>query len=231
MNSSVYKNTPMVTVRDNRDLTVRIITCFRHPDMLDSTDERITRHRYNARGFLMQSADPRLHAIGLTNFSYLTTLSGTALRTQSTDAGTRVALSDAVGRPRFDIHNLPTTEGGQDNLSQGVTRTWQYEEAALPGRPLSITEQTPEGGARITERFVYAGNSDAEKERNLAGQCISHYDTAGLLQTDSVTLTGEPLSVTRRLLKDADNPDAVADWQGRTGPPGTTCWRRRYIPL
>lgn len=65
-----------------------------------------------------------------------------------------------------------------------------------------------------TERFVYAGNGKAEKALNLAGQCVGHYDTAGLMQTDSVALTGAPLSVTRRLLKDADNPDTVADWQG-----------------
>lgn len=31
---------------------------------------------------------------------------------------------------------------------------------------------------------------------------------------DSIALTGVPLSVTRRLLKDADNPDTVANWQG-----------------
>ncbi len=45
-------------------------------------------------------------------------------------------------------------------------------------------------------------------------QCVSHYDTAGMTQTDSIALTGVPLSVTRSLLQDADNPDAVADWKG-----------------
>lgn len=35
-------------------------------------------------------------------------------------------------------------------------------------------------------------------------------------QTDGISLTGIPLSVTRRLLKDADNPDSVADWQGQS---------------
>ncbi|EAM1646947.1 RHS repeat protein, partial [Salmonella enterica] len=84
----------------------------------------------------------------------------------------------------------------------------------LPGRPVGITEQVSGEAARITERFVWAGNSPEEKALNLAGQCVSHYDTAGLMQTDSVALTGVPLSVTRRLLKDADNPDIVADWQG-----------------
>ncbi|MCZ6249652.1 RHS repeat domain-containing protein [Vibrio parahaemolyticus] len=61
---------------------------------------------------------------------------------------------------------------------------------------------------------MYASNTEAEKAHNLAGQCISHYDTAGLVQTDSIALTGVALSVSRRLLKDADNPDVVADWQG-----------------
>lgn len=63
-------------------------------------------------------------------------------------------------------------------------------------------------------RFVYAINSAEEKALNLAGQLVSHYDTAGLTQTDRVALIGVPLSVTRRLLKDSENPDAVADWQG-----------------
>ncbi|MBD1571624.1 RHS repeat protein, partial [Aliivibrio sp. S10_S31] len=85
---------------------------------------------------------------------------------------------------------------------------------SLPGRPLSITEQVTGGTARITERFVYASNTEAEKAQNLAGQCISHYDTAGLAQTNSIALTGEPLSISRRLLNDVDNPDVVADWQG-----------------
>lgn len=214
MNTSLYSNTPTIIVRDNQGLTVRTLTYHRHPDTPDSTDERITRHRYDARGFLIQSTDPRLHDSGLANFVYVTTLSGAGLRAQSADAGTGVTLSDAAGRPCLSVSNISSGESGTEDRSQAVTRSWQYEGAALPGRPLSITEQPPDGVSRITERFVYAENSDAEKERNLAGQCVSHYDTAGLLQTDCVALTGVPLSITRRLLKDADNPHTLADWQG-----------------
>ncbi|EOC9367802.1 RHS repeat-associated core domain-containing protein [Enterobacter asburiae] len=214
MNPSLYSNTPAIIVCDNQGLTVRTLAYHRHPDTPNSTDERITRHRYDARGFLMQSADPRLHDAGLANFAYVATLSGAGLRTQSADAGTGVTLSDAAGRPCLSVSNIRTSENGTEDRSQTVTRSWQYEGAALPGRPLSITEQTPDGVSRITERFVYAGSSDAEKERNLAGQCVSHYDTAGLLQTDCVALIGVPLSTTRRLLKDAGNPYTLADWQG-----------------
>lgn len=213
-----HHKTPSVTVLDNRSLTVRDIAYCRHPGSPDVTSERITRHQYDARGFLTQSADPRLHDAGLVNFTYLTDLAGSVLRTVSVDAGTTVALNDAAGRPFMALSNISTTDDGKEDRSQAVTRTWQYEDAELPGRPVSVTEQTTGDAARITERFVYAGSRDAEKARNLAGQCVSHYDTAGLTQSDSVALTGVPLSVTRRLLKDADNPDTVADWQGADAP-------------
>ncbi|EMF6066434.1 RHS repeat protein, partial [Salmonella enterica] len=178
------------------------------------TSERITRHQYDARGFLTQSADPRLNEAGLVNFSFLTDLAGNVLRTHGVDNGITVALNDAAGRPFMTVSNIGTADDGTEDASQAMTRTWQYEGVSLPGRPVGITEQVSGEAARITERFVWAGNSPEEKALNLAGQCVSHYDTAGLMQTDSVALTGVPLSVTRRLLKDADNPDIVADWQG-----------------
>jgi insecticidal toxin complex protein TccC len=218
MNTSPFSNTPTITVLDNRGLTVRDIAYHRHPDTPDVTSGRITRHRYDARGFLMQSADPRLHETGLANFSYLTDLAGSVLRTVSVDAGTTVALNDAAGRPFIAVSNIRTAGDGTEDLSQAVTHTWQYEDAALPGRTVSITEQLTGEAARITERFVYAGHTAEEKALNLAGACVSHYDTAGLTRTEGVALIGVPLSVTRRLLKDADNPDVVADWQGGDTP-------------
>lgn len=214
MSTSLFSKTPSVTVLDNRGLTVRDIAYHRHPDTPDTTGERITRHQYDARGFLARSTDPRLHDAGLANFSYLTDLAGNVLRSQGVDSGITVALNDAAGRPFMTVSNISAAAGGTEDRSQVVTRTWQYEDASLPGRPLSVTEQAAGDAARITERFVWAGNTDAEQDQNLAGVCVSHYDTAGLTQTGSVALTGVPLSVTRRLLKDADNPDAVADWQG-----------------
>jgi insecticidal toxin complex protein TccC len=214
MSTSLFSRNPTIRVLDNRGLTVRDIAYHCHPDTPDDTDERVTRHQYDARGILARSADPRLHDAGLANFAYFTDLAGSILRSHGTDNGTTVALNDAAGRPFITVSNISTADDGTEDRSQAVTRTWQYEDTSLPGRPVSVTEQVAGKAARITERFVYAGNSDTEKARNLAGQCVSHYDTAGLVQKDSVAITGVPLSVTRRLLKDADNPDAVADWQG-----------------
>lgn len=214
MSTSLFSKTPTVAVLDNRSLTVRDIAYHRQPGSPDVTSERITRHQYDVRGFLTQSSDPRLHDTGLANFSNQTDLTGNVLRSQGVDNGITVALNDTAGRPFLAVSNISTAGVGMEDRSQAVTRTWQYEDTTLPGRPLSITEQVNGGAARITELFVYAGNSVEEKALNLAGQPVSHYDTAGLTQTNSIALTGVPFSVTRHLLKDADNPDIVADWQG-----------------
>jgi insecticidal toxin complex protein TccC len=214
MSASLFSKTPTVTVLDNRGLTVRDIAYPRHPDTPDVTHERITRHHHDARGFLTQSADPRLHDAGRANFTYLTDLAGSVLHAQGVDNGTTLSLNDAAGRPFIAVSNISTTDDSAGDRSQAVTRTWQYEDATLPGRLASITEQLTGEVAHITECFVWAGNSEAEKALNLAGQCVSHYDTAGLVRMDSIALTGVPLSITRRLLKDADNPETVANWKG-----------------
>lgn len=211
---AVHRNTPTVTVRDNRGLVVREISYHRHPSRLQQTDTRITRHRYDARGFKVQSCDPRLHAAGLNNFTWLYDIGGQPLRTRSVDTGVTVQLVDAAGRPRLAVTQVAEDELGQEDRSQAVTRTWHYETATRLGRPLGISEQVAGQPACRIERIVYAGNSAAEQAVNLAGQVSLHFDTAGLTQTHAITLTGVPQRVTRRLLADADDPLVTADWQG-----------------
>lgn len=214
MNRSQFSKTPTLAVFDNRGLTVRDIAYCRHPDTPGVTDERITRHRYDVHGFLKQSVDPRLHAAGLVNFSYQADLTGHVLRAQGADNGTTLALNDAAGRPFITVSNIGATEAGSDDRSLAVIHRRYYEEAGLPGRPLSITEQLYAEEARVSERFIYGENTLANQDLNLCGQCVSHYDTAGLVQTDAIALTGAPQSISRRLLKDADNPETLVDWHG-----------------
>ncbi|HGJ5906600.1 MAG TPA: RHS repeat protein [Arsenophonus nasoniae] len=214
MSTLLFSKTPTITVADNRGLSVRDIAYYRHPDTPNNTEQRITHHQYNARGFLAQSADPRLYERGLTNFAYQTNLLGNVLRTQSADAGITLALSDIAGRPFIAISNIGVYNHGEEDISQAVTHTFQYEDASLPGRQLSITEQVTTEATRVTERFIWAGNTEEEQRYNLVDQCVSHYDTAGLVQTDSIALSGIPLAVTRKLLKEADRQETIADWQG-----------------
>jgi len=211
--AALHHNTPAVAVRDNRGLTVRTLACHRHPHAPGTTDIRLTRHRFDPRGFLTRSADPRLHHAARPNFTCRSALSGAVLRADGADSGTSLALRDAAGRPLMALSHLLTADDGTDDHAQAVTRTFHYEAAHLPGRPLTVTETTADGLSRTAERFVYAGGSAPEQARNLAGRCVSHHDAAGLVQTDSAALTGGPLSVTRRLLREADSPETPADWR------------------
>ncbi|UWM65337.1 RHS repeat protein [Enterobacter sp. CP102] len=215
MNTSFFHHTPTIAVFDNREQSVRNIIYYRHPDTPDITAERITRHQYDARGTFSQSSDPRLFEAGLMNITTLADLSGKALRTIGSDAGTAVVLHDIAGRPCLTVNNIAAAEEGYGNKDQAITCVRQYEDASLPGRLLSVMEQVGSEAFRIAERFIYAGHADAEKSMNLAGQCTSHYDPAGLVQTRSIALSGPSLLVSRRMLKEADNPDCEANWQGQ----------------
>lgn len=198
-NDNLYQATPEVLVLDNRGLAVREIRYCRHPDTPQQTDEQITRHRFNARGYLEESIDPRLYDLqSEVNFCYLSTLTGEVLRTKSADAGTTLTLKDIAGRPVWSVNAL------------NVVRTWQYEPSSKAGLLLSITEQAENEPARVTERFVWSEVSESAKNANLAGTCVRHYDPAGLLETNSISLSGSPLSVSRRLLAD----EQEVNWQG-----------------
>lgn len=211
-NDLFYSKTPSVTVLDNRGLAVRNIAYHRHPDTPETTNELITYHKYDDRGFLIQSADPRMHNIGRVNFTYLTDFLGTVIRTQSIDAGISIVLNDIAGRPFMALAGTGVDEHGVEDRTRTVIRTWHYENNSMPGRLLSVVEQmTGEQSGRVTERFIWAGGTQKEQANNLAGQCVSHYDQAGLVRMDSVALCGVPLSVTRQLLKDTTDD---TDWTG-----------------
>ncbi|VFS14988.1 Uncharacterised protein [Enterobacter cancerogenus] len=60
MNTALFSRTPSVAVLDNRGVTIRDIAYHCHHNTPDTTDERITRHQCDTRGFLLQNADPRL---------------------------------------------------------------------------------------------------------------------------------------------------------------------------
>jgi len=211
---AVNRNTPTVLAHESRGLAVREIAFYRHPDQLDETQVRITRHHFTASGFLQQSADPRLTDKGLVNFIYTCDLRGNAMRTRSVDAGTSVNLTDTAGRPLLIVNGILSTGENTEDHSQAVNHTWHYEVPTLPGRPLAVSEQVASGDRRTTQRFIYAASTAADKDLNIAGLCISHYDTAGLVATECMALSGVRLATTRRLPKAATDPDMQVDWHG-----------------
>ncbi len=200
----LYQKTPTVSVYDNRGLIIRNID-FHRTTANGDPDTRITRHQYDIHGHLNQSIDPRLYEARQTNstikpnFLWQYDLTGNPLCTESIDAGRTVTLNDIEGRPLLTV------------TATGVIQTRQYETSSLPGRLLSVAEQTPEEKtSRITERLIWAGNTEAEKDHNLAGQCVRHYDTAGVTRLESLSLTGTVLSQSSQLLIDTQE----ANWTG-----------------
>jgi insecticidal toxin complex protein TccC len=189
-------NTPTLTISDNRGLAI-IALAYNRTEASQAPDPLLSRNRYNAVGQLIASRDPRL---AVDNFRYQYSLGGTPLRTDSVDSGQSLQFSDIEGRPLL-------------SLDARHTRRWlEYEsgERSL-GRPVSHGEQIKGGLKTVTDRFFYGQNSPQDKSHNLNGQCLRHYDSAGLQQLVSQSITGVPLQQQRRLLTDTLGP---VDWFG-----------------
>ncbi len=114
-NLQVHHKTPVVTVQDNRMLTVRDIHYHCQPDHID---DRITRYRFNAPGSLSTSIDPRLAELQQSNqainpnFTYLSSLTGDVLRTDSVDAdATRFWRNQKVDAKAIYVLRQPVSIG------------------------------------------------------------------------------------------------------------------------
>ncbi|PFO90344.1 RHS repeat-associated core domain-containing protein [Bacillus cereus] len=197
---SLYNGTPTISVVDNRGLQIRILAYNRVIDK-DPIDEYITRSTYTSLGNLDSSMDPRLFSKyqndsrTLPNMKYSNSLKGDALCTNSMDAGQKIQIFDIEGKQTWfmDANNTQT------NL--------QYDSI---GRPTSVFEKLEkEEVPKCREQFIYGEDERDAKTNNLCGQLVRYYDTAGLIQTKNFTLTGIPLSQSRRLLKNTDQP---SDW-------------------
>ncbi|HDL8635617.1 TPA: RHS repeat protein [Yersinia enterocolitica] len=190
---TLCEQTPTLTISDNRGLAIRALA-YNRIHTSDAPEELITRNRYNAVGQLIASRDARLDS---DNFRYQYPLGGAALRTDGVDNGTSMQLTNIEGRPVM-------------SLDAKGTRSWVTYEPEL-GRPLAHQQQ-PEGGQKtVTDRFFYGENSAEHKAANINGQCIRHYDTAGLQQVDSLSISGVALQQQRQLLTDTLGP---VNWFG-----------------
>ena len=205
--SALHAGTPSLVVLCARGLPVGELACYRAP-AAEAVELRITRHWHDARGNLAQSLDPRLAETATTNFRWHSDLAGRPVHTESVDAGSSVALPDVAGRPLLAVS------------ATGVSQVCVHEAPSLPGRLLAVTEQgAGEALTRVAERYRWADLSLAEKNRNLAGQCVRHYDTAGLIELQALALSGAALAQSRRVIAGEDEADWAGDdeqaWQAR----------------
>jgi len=195
------RKTPSITVMDNRALTIRQIEYCRHPDTPELTDERVTYHRVDSRGFLVGMADLRLYKKGRLNFCFVPDLAGLALLTTGVDNGYSLIINDIEGRLLLSMD------------ANDVQHIYKYEGTQTLGRLIRVLEKKPDSKTRTAEYFEYAEITANFQNANLCGQCIRHYDTAGLLQLNQVSILGHTLSQTRCLIQYADDIEFEIDWQ------------------
>jgi len=200
--SNLHAGTPTITVFDNRHFTIRTLQYHRQSNVQQDVQEHLEVQHFNLYGFLQKNADARLSESGQCNFYYHTDLLGFPLLNRGVDSGDIYQLNDIEQRLVISID------------ANNTLKLCSYEPDDSLGRLERVNEKIEGGNWRVSERFEYAGHSHIEQLANLVGECIRHFDTAGLLQTQEVSLRGEPILLTRQLLQQFDDEKRSVDWQG-----------------
>ncbi|HEJ9662248.1 TPA: RHS repeat domain-containing protein [Proteus mirabilis] len=191
LNRQLYSRTPAVVVYDNRRLAVREIEYCRHPDSINQTDERITRHHYHARGYLAHSIDARLYEAQHSdptiqpNFQQILSLGGAFSFSQYVDKGNNVNISDIENRISLNI-----------NAMKLVTE-YQYTKPELVSQLIAIIEHTANSHPVLKEHFIWGMADSKNIANNAVGKCIRHEDLAGRTEYDGYTLTGKNINELR----------------------------------
>ncbi len=200
--STAATGTPVVSVHDNRGLTVRTLDWNRE-QVSDPLRLLVTHSQVDDASRTVAQRDPRLFTAwrsGSTaaNLHITPSLAGQVLRRESSDSGTQIALFDAAGRPVW------SRDG------RGTVQTLAYDEL---GRPESGSEQlSGSDDIRVSWRSEYGDSGpadDGSQGNNLRGVCVAQYDGGGLTELTSVALGGAALSQGQRFLVSAED---LPDW-------------------
>lgn len=193
---SQHAATPAVSVLHSNSITSTALMFLRDIEQPAGQPARVlaSRSLYLREVRKSQAWGARPLRAGAADTFTVTALGGQVLQSYTADGDSRLRLSDAAGRPLW-----------ARNPAGMVTR-WRYEVFPLPGRLLTISEQTG-AGSRVYEQLEYGGAEAAQV--NLAGQMINHYDNAGTSSLYSAAITGVVRQTRRRLLAAGAPP---VDW-------------------
>jgi RHS repeat-associated protein len=197
---SIHWQTPLLSVRDPRAMTVRRVQFWRDTPGLPA-QARVSRSAFDSAGRAVAEWDPRLgiEPSAPANLATIYSLSGKVLSTVSVDAGLRVSL----------FAEAEQVVQGWDG--RGAQRWMQYDTQL---RPVSVFEQPLDGKALCTECLSYGASDPTAAERNQCGQLIRHDDPAGSQRYTEFGLHGTALEQTRHFLNDLtlpDWPESIAD--------------------
>ncbi|CRM45496.1 RHS repeat-associated core domain protein [Pseudomonas sp. 31 R 17] len=185
---AVHRQTPGLSVRDPRGLTVRAVSYWRD-SALAPAQARVNRSVIDSVGRVVAEWDPRLVAqpTAPANLTRVYSLSNKVLGSDSVDAGWRASLFAEAGQ---QVH-------GWD--ARGNERWIEYDTLL---RPVAVFEQ-----AACVERLHYAEAAPHFGAHNQCGQLIRHDNPAGTQHFNEFGLAGAVLEQHQHFLQRLDVPD------------------------
>ncbi|WP_099076213.1 RHS repeat-associated core domain-containing protein, partial [Proteus alimentorum] len=202
-NQQLYTRTPTVVVHDNRGAAIREINYCRHPDTINKTDERITRHHFHARGYLERSIDARLHEVQQSDATIQPNIQ------QTVSLGGALSLSQGVDNGNsFNLNDIEGTVAQQINAKETVT-AYEYSDKQFERYLEQVKEgKLGENSIAVVQKLKWGqGNASELIGTNQVGKCIEHFDTAGKKTYSHYSLQGAVISETQQLYM-----GSVIDW-------------------
>lgn len=195
LNQQLHKSTPTVVVLDNRGSTIREINYCRHPDTINKTDERITRHHYHARGYLEHSIDARLYEAQQSNSAIQPNIQ------QTMSLGGALSFSKGIDNGNsFNLNDIEGTVAQQIN-AKGTVTTYEYSDKRFERYLEQVKEgKLGESSIAVVQKFKWGrGNLFNLIDTNQVGKCIKHFDTAGKKTYSHYSLLGHAIAETQQL--------------------------------
>jgi YD repeat-containing protein len=193
----IYRKTPTLEGYDPRGLPTRTVDYWRVEELCPA-QARIHRVAHDAAGRAVEQWDPRLWALQMTdprapaNVLTVYSLSRQVLRSDSVDAGTRLALLGLGAQVLFDWD------------SRGTRRDITHDSLL---RPVAVFEEGESQSRRCVERFVYGQPVMGDPLQNQLGQVIRHDDPAGSVLFHAFAISAQCLENSRHYTVELNTPD------------------------
>lgn len=193
----IYRKTPTLEGYDPRGLPTRTVDYWRVEELCPA-QARIHRVAHDAAGRAVEQWDPRLWALQMTdprapaNVLTVYSLSGQVLRSDSVDAGTRLAFPGLGAQVLFDWD------------SRGTRRDITHDSLL---RPVAVFEEGESQSRRCVERFMYGQPGMGDPLQNQLGQVIRHDDPAGSVLFHAFAISAQCLENSRHYTVELNTPD------------------------
>jgi len=202
LQAAIHANTPTIAHSDTLGRTFLTVAHnkFKYGDapVGDPAVEEFysARVHLDIKGNHREVIDPKGRITGRYDYDVL----GSLIREVSMDAGTRLKLNDALGKPLFSWDSRDHAVRSEYDPLRRPLRVFVM--GADPTRPTLEV---------LTERLVYGEQHPDSVARNLRGKLYLHLDQAGVITTERDDFKGNPLSVSRTLTNGTQYR-SVVDW-------------------